>query len=86
MGGWAKWGMRIKEGTCWDEPWVLYVSHESPGSTPEAKTSLHVNSLEPKKKGKENNMKENSRLGGTRTCYPWNSVTQRGPVVILLVN
>ena len=27
--------MDIKEGTCWYEHWVLYVSDESLGSTPE---------------------------------------------------
>ena len=27
--------MGIKEGTCWDEHWVLYVSDELLGSTPE---------------------------------------------------
>ena len=29
MGQWAKGVRVIKEGTCWDEPWVLYVSDES---------------------------------------------------------
>ena len=33
-GGWARWGMGIKEGTC-DEHWVLYVSNESLDSTSE---------------------------------------------------
>ena len=28
-GGWAKWVMSPKEGTCYDEHWVLYVSDES---------------------------------------------------------
>ena len=32
--GWAKWAMGIKEDTC-EEHWVLYVSDESLGSTPE---------------------------------------------------
>ena len=31
-GGWAKWVMRIKQGTCWDEHRVLYVSDTSLGS------------------------------------------------------
>ena len=42
-GGWAKWVMGIKEGTCWDEHWVLYVSDESLGSTLGAKTVLYAN-------------------------------------------
>ena len=42
-GGWARWVMGIKEGTCWDEPWVSYVRDKSLGSTPEAKTILYVN-------------------------------------------
>ena len=46
MGGWAKWVMGIKEGTCWDEHWVLYVSDESLNSTPETNTILYVNKLE----------------------------------------
>ena len=36
VGQWAKGVRVIKEGTCWDEPWVLYVSDESLGSIPEA--------------------------------------------------
>ena len=48
----GKWMMDIKEGTCWEEHWVLYVSDESLGSTPEAKTTLHVDSLEIKLKKK----------------------------------
>ena len=34
-GGWANWGMGMKEGTRWDEHWVPHGSDESPGSTPE---------------------------------------------------
>ena len=41
-GGWTRWVMGIKEDTCWDEPWVLYVSDESLNSTPESIT-LYVN-------------------------------------------
>ena len=41
-GGWSKWMMGIKEGTCWDEHWVSYVRDESLGSTPEAETMLYV--------------------------------------------
>ena len=26
---WFKWVMRIKEGTCWNEYWVLHMSDES---------------------------------------------------------
>ena len=42
-GGWAKWGMGIKEGPCGDEPWVLYISDESVNSTPETIITLYVN-------------------------------------------
>ena len=42
-GGGAKWVMSIKEGSCQDEHWVLYVSNESLGSTPETKTTPYVN-------------------------------------------
>ena len=35
MGGWTKWVMGIKEDTCWDEHWVLYVGDELLDSTPE---------------------------------------------------
>ena len=42
-GGWARWGMGIKEGTCCDEHWVLYVSDESLNSTPETNIVLNVN-------------------------------------------
>ena len=41
--------MGIKEGTCWDEHWVLYVSDESLGYIPEAKTTMYVNYFENKK-------------------------------------
>ena len=33
-GGWAKWVMGTKQGTCWGEHWVLYVSDESLNSNP----------------------------------------------------
>ena len=42
-GGCAKWMMGVKEGTCWDEHWVLHVTDESLGSTPETNTTLYVN-------------------------------------------
>ena len=42
MGG----GVKGVMGTCEDEHWVSYVRDESLGSTPEAKTALHVNYLE----------------------------------------
>ena len=32
---WAKWVTGIKEGTCCDEHWVLYISDESLNSTTE---------------------------------------------------
>ena len=44
MGGrWARWVMGIKEGTCCDEHWVLYVSDESLNSTLEINIALHAN-------------------------------------------
>ena len=42
-GEWAKWGMGIKEGTRWDDPWVLYVTDESLNSTPETIVIPYVN-------------------------------------------
>ena len=41
-GGWGKWVMVVKEGTC-DEHWVLYVSDESLNCTPETNITLYVN-------------------------------------------
>ena len=41
MGGWVKWVMGIKEGTGWDEHWVLCVREESLGSTPETNMNLN---------------------------------------------
>ena len=41
-GGWAKWVMGIREGTC-HEHWVLFVSDESLNSTPEVIITLYVN-------------------------------------------
>ena len=52
MGGWAKW-VRTNEDLSWDEHWVSHVSHESLGSTREAKTVLYVNKLENKIKIKK---------------------------------
>jgi len=37
--------MGIKEGTCCDEHWVLYVSDESLNSTPETNTTLYLTNL-----------------------------------------
>ena len=42
MGGWVKWVMCIKEGTC-DEHQGLYVSDETLNSTPETNSTLYVN-------------------------------------------
>ena len=36
----------IKEGTCYDEHWALYVSDESLNSTPETNITLYINELE----------------------------------------
>ena len=44
-GGWVTQVMGIEEGTC-DEPWVSYVSVESPYPTPETNITLSVTSLE----------------------------------------
>ena len=35
--------MGMKEGTSWDEHWVLYVRDESLNSTPETNFTLYVN-------------------------------------------
>ena len=45
MGGWAKWVRGIREDTCWDEHWVLYVGGESLDSTPEIIIALYANEL-----------------------------------------
>ena len=42
MGEWVEWMMDIKEGTCCDEHWVLYVSDEFLNSTSETNITLHV--------------------------------------------
>ena len=42
VGGWARWVMGIKEGTC-DEHWMFYVSDESANSTLEVDIALYVN-------------------------------------------
>ena len=42
-GGWAKWVMGIKEGTHYNEQWVLYASDESLNSAPETNITLCVN-------------------------------------------
>ena len=34
--------MGIKEGTCWDEHWMLYVSDEPQESTPRTKSTLYA--------------------------------------------
>ena len=41
-GGWARWGMGIKEGTC-DEHRVLHLSDESLNSPLETNIALYVN-------------------------------------------
>ena len=42
-GGMGRWMMGIKEDTCWDEHWVLYVSDESLNVIPEIIITLYVN-------------------------------------------
>ena len=44
--------MGIKEGTCYDEHWVSYVSDESLNSTPETNIALYINYLQLKLKRK----------------------------------
>lgn len=39
-GEWVKWVMGIKEGTCWDEHWVLYVGAKSLNFTPKTSITL----------------------------------------------
>ena len=41
--GWAKWVMGTKEGSCYDEHWVLYVSDESLNFTHEINIARCVN-------------------------------------------
>ena len=43
VGGWSRWVMGIKEGNCFDDQWLLYVSDEPLNSTPETNIALHVN-------------------------------------------
>ena len=43
MGTWAKWARGIKEDTCWDEHWALYVRDESLDSVPEVIIALYAN-------------------------------------------
>lgn len=57
-GGLVKWVMGIKEGTCWDEHWVLCVSDESLNSTSEAKKKKKKKRT---KKGERNKRKEKER-------------------------
>ena len=57
--GWARCVMGIKEGTCRDEHWMLYVSDESLNSTPETNIALYVNYLEFKQKFKKEKDKFN---------------------------
>ena len=45
-GGWARWVMGTKEGTCWNQPWVLDASDESLNSIPETDIALYVNEPE----------------------------------------
>ena len=46
--------MDIKEGTCCDEYWVLYISDELLNSTPETNIVLYVNYLKFKLKKQKN--------------------------------
>lgn len=41
--GWAKWGLGIQEGSCYNEHWVFIATDESLNSTPEANITLKVN-------------------------------------------
>ena len=42
-GRWARRVMSAKEGTCYDEHWVLYVIDELLNSIPETNIALHIN-------------------------------------------
>ena len=57
--------MGIKEGTC-DEHWVLYVSDESPNSTPEINIALYV----------DQNLNKNLKKKKKKTL-PYLSTSQR---------
>ena len=43
VGGMGQMGDGPSGGHFWDERWVLYVMVNHLGSTPEARTTLHVN-------------------------------------------
>ena len=51
--GWAKWARSIKEDTCLDEHWVLYVGDESLDSTHKILIALYANKLGCKLKSKK---------------------------------
>ena len=74
MGGWAKWVMGIKEGTCWDEYSVLYISEKSLNTTPEKKNISHW----PKKKEKKERKKYKSNVP------PLNKATQDNPIANIM--
>ena len=44
-GGWemTRWVLSIKEGTCHEEHWVLYISDESLNSIPEINIAPYIN-------------------------------------------
>ena len=46
VGGRTKGVRGIREETCWDEHWVLYISDESQNSIPEIIVALYNNELE----------------------------------------
>ena len=42
MGGWGNWVIGIKEGTWWDEHWVLNTTDQSLKTTSETNDVLYV--------------------------------------------
>ena len=42
MAEWSGWVMGIREGTCWDNHWVLQVGYGPLSSTPEIIITLYV--------------------------------------------
>ena len=53
MGRWGNWVMGIKEGTCSNEQWLLYVTDELLNSTSETSNTVYVNYIEFKLKKKK---------------------------------
>ena len=76
-GGWSRWVIDIKEGTCDDEHWVLYVSDKSLNSAPETNTALYVNWLEFKYRWMNEWMNEWVNEWNKMKWHDWNQSTNR---------